>query len=144
VVAPPALVERLVAWRTLVDRQGDQVVEHAVAELLDDGTLDRHLRRTRRRYAGRRDALTQALSEALPAVRPLPRPGGLALWCEVRGRSGAQVRRWAERCLQRGVFFETAGSYTLDGSHPAAVRLGFAPHTREELADAVGRMAEVW
>jgi len=141
VVAPPPLIDQLVAWRTMIDRQGDQVVEHAVAELLDEGTLDRHLRRTRRHYQARRDTLLRALARRLPQVTPLPRPGGLALWCRVEGND---VDAWAERCQQRGVFFETASAYTLDGRALPWARLGFAGHDEGELLDAVERMRAAW
>jgi GntR family transcriptional regulator/MocR family aminotransferase len=141
VVAPPPLIRTLTAWRTLVDRQGDQVVEHAVAELIDDGTLARHLRRTRRLYAARRKALQHALAAQLPHVRPLPRPGGMALWCEVHHQD---VERWAERCRDRGVHFDTAKDYALDGHPSPFVRLGFAAYDEGELVQAVGRMAAAW
>ena len=143
VAGPPPLVERLVQIRTQVDRQGDQVVEEAVAELLDDGLLGRHLRRTRRVYARRRRVLREALARQLPGVRPRVRPGGLALWCEV-DRTATEVEAWAERCRSRGVHFETAASYTLDGSCQPFVRLGFACLDEAELLEAVRRMAAVY
>lgn len=143
VVAPAPLIQRLVAWRLLVDRQGDQVMEHAVAELIRDGILGRHLRKTRRTYAHRRSVLRHALADALPGVQPLPRPGGLALWCRVE-TTAAEVEAWAERCRGNDVHFETAASYTLDGSARPWVRLGFACHDPGELREAVTRMAAVW
>lgn len=143
VVAPPVLIDRLVQWRLLVDRQGDQVMEHAVAELIGDGVLGRHLRKTRRTYGSRRSVLRSALRRALPGVVPADRPGGLALWCRV-DRSADDVEAWAERCRGVDVHFETASSYTLDGSARPFVRLGFACHDAGELREAVERMASVW
>ncbi len=143
VVAPPPLIARLVQLRSMVDRQGDQVMEHAVAELLRDGVLSRHLRRTRRVYGRRRQVLLEAVRQALPEVEAVLRPGGLALWCRVE-QSAEAVEAWAERCRAAGVHFETALAYTLDGSARPFVRLGFAGHDEGELREAVRRMATVW
>ncbi|TNE86092.1 MAG: PLP-dependent aminotransferase family protein [Deltaproteobacteria bacterium] len=141
VLAPPAVLDRLVRRRRLVDRQGDRVVEQAMAELIDDGSMQRHFWRTRRVYAARRQALDEALSAHLPGVLPQRRPGGLALWCEV---PGVDVDAWASRCVEHGVFFETARTYAIDQRSSPQVRLGFAPHTEDELGEAVRRMARAW
>ena len=41
--APKDLIERLVAYRSFADLQGDPVLECAVAELFEDGLLQRHV-----------------------------------------------------------------------------------------------------
>jgi hypothetical protein len=52
VVAPPDLIERLVAYRSYADLQGDPALECALAELLDDGLIQRHVRKMRPRCGG--------------------------------------------------------------------------------------------
>jgi GntR family transcriptional regulator / MocR family aminotransferase len=39
IVGATRLIERIAAHRTLVDTQGDQVLEYALAELLEDGEI---------------------------------------------------------------------------------------------------------
>ncbi|WP_400194338.1 PLP-dependent aminotransferase family protein [Hymenobacter sp. B81] len=81
VVASPDVVTALSAQRRLVDRQGDALVEEAVAELLAEGELTRHLKRARQHYRHRRDACVQALQAALDGWLTVTVPaGGLALW----------------------------------------------------------------
>src|SRR5579875_1028356 len=63
--APLAVMQRLVALRATSDAQGDAAVECAIAELFEDGELLRHVRRMRRLYQTRRDALTTALERRL-------------------------------------------------------------------------------
>src|SRR5690606_18932354 len=46
-VAPQTVLQRAVAHRYYLDRQGDVVGEAAMAELLEDGELQRHVRRAR-------------------------------------------------------------------------------------------------
>jgi len=138
VVAPRRLAERLVDARTFVDRQGDQVVERAVAELASDGELERHVRRARRVYEGRRDVFVEALrsqfGEALSFTLP---PGGMALWARVHG---APVEALAEAAEREGVLVHTARRFTFEGRAPSFLRLGFASHPDKTLREGVRRL----
>ena len=60
VVAPEPVVRRLASHRFFIDAQSDRVLDHALAELFEDGEIERHLRRARRVYHGRRDTLARA------------------------------------------------------------------------------------
>ncbi len=139
VVAPEPLVQRLTAMRRHVDRQGDRVVEQAVAELIEDGQLDRHLGRTRRAWHARRDALLDAVQQHLPELRAEVPAGGLAVG--FHAPPPVDVDAWALRCEQAGVFFSTRSAYAFDGRPGPWLRLGFAGHTPDELHEAVRRMA---
>jgi GntR family transcriptional regulator / MocR family aminotransferase len=61
IVAPDDLIERLVAYRSFVDLQGDPVLECAIAELFEDGLIQRHVRKMRRIYRARLEILAAAL-----------------------------------------------------------------------------------
>jgi GntR family transcriptional regulator / MocR family aminotransferase len=140
VVAPAPLVDRLAAIRAFVDRQGDRAVERAVAELLEDGDVQRHARRARRIYAARRDALSEALRKHLGGVLAFAPPvGGMALWARVDG--AVDVDAWAARALARGVAFYPGRRFAFDGRRRPFVRLGFAALTEKELGEAVQKMA---
>jgi GntR family transcriptional regulator/MocR family aminotransferase len=138
-VAPPPLLERLAAVRHLVDRQGDQAVECAVAELLEDGEVQRHARRARRIYQVRRDALCQALQAELSSALRFEAPqGGISLWAQMD--PAVDVDSWSERALARGVAFYPARRFAFDGRSRPAARLGFAALNEREIAEAVRRM----
>jgi len=140
VVAPAPLIDHLAALRSFVDRQGDRAVERAVAELLEEGDVQRHVRRVRRIYRERRDALAEALREDLGEVLSFELPaGGMALWARVA--EGVDVDAWAERALARGVAFYSGKRYAFDGRKRPFVRLGFATLDEKELREAVRRMA---
>src|SRR5262249_1147603 len=138
-VAPPPLLEQVVRLRPLSDRQGDQAGECAVAELIEDGELQRHARRMRRVYLARRDALATArrawLGERVRFVLP---PGGMALWLEA---PGIDVDLWSARALAAGVSFYPARRFAFDGRTHPYLRLGFAAHSEPELREAVRRLA---
>src|SRR5436190_1553974 len=59
----------IAAVRLGVDLGVSSVDQLALADFLASGAMDRHLRRTRQRYAARRAALLEALQRELPGAR---------------------------------------------------------------------------
>ena len=139
VAAPRPLLEALAAHRYILDRQGDHTLECAVAELLDQGDVQRHARRARRIYQARRDSAVRALrSELGDAVSFSVPPGGISIWTRVAPE--IDVDEWAARALQRGVSVQTARKYSFDGRPRPFFRLGFAALDEEEMREAVRRL----
>jgi GntR family transcriptional regulator/MocR family aminotransferase len=139
VVAPTPLIERLAAHRSYVDTQGDQVLEYALAELFEEGAIQRYIRRVRREYRERRDTLVDALRSQLSGHVTFDVPaGGIALW--VKARKGLDVDAWARAASGHGAIFVTAAAYTLDGRPQPFIRLGFASLNGKELQEGVRRM----
>jgi GntR family transcriptional regulator / MocR family aminotransferase len=140
IVAPVPLIERIAAHRSYVDTQGDQVLEYAIAELLEEGAIQRHVRRMRREYRARRDVLVAALREELADDLTFTVPaGGIALWA--RARRALDVDAWARAARARGAVIVTGSAYTLDGRAEPCVRLGFASLNAKELQEGVRRLA---
>jgi GntR family transcriptional regulator / MocR family aminotransferase len=121
VAATPPVVDRIARYRTYVDVQGDQILENAVAHLLEDGEIERHIRRMLRIYRHRRDALCAALSAELPMLQVAPPRGGMA------GRSARS--RWASRFSPRATSrVATSRSISLaSGSRHATRRSSLKP-----------------
>jgi GntR family transcriptional regulator / MocR family aminotransferase len=140
VCAPQPLLDRLITLRAIADGVGDGALEHAVAELCEDGDLQRHARRMRRSYLARRAALASALEDRLADALSFSLPaGGMALWATVR--RGFDVDAWASRALERGVRVGTAREFALDGRARPYLRLAFASLTEQELGRAVDILA---
>jgi GntR family transcriptional regulator/MocR family aminotransferase len=140
VAAHPTVIERLARLRASIDRQGDHVLETAIAELIADGDLARHARKMRRVYHARRDALGAALTRELGGVLTftLP-PGGMTLWAQVAG--DIDLDRWREGAAARGVAVAFAKDFALDGRPRPFVRLGYAHLTERELAEVARRLS---
>jgi GntR family transcriptional regulator/MocR family aminotransferase len=64
-VAPADLLEALSRAKWLADRQSPMLEQYAMADFIDSGWLERHVRRMRLIYGGRREALVGALREYL-------------------------------------------------------------------------------
>ncbi len=140
VVASQPVIEAIARVRRVVDRQGDQISEAAMAELLADGTVLRHISRVRRVYRGRRQALAETLTDQLGDVLlPSPPPGGLAFWVRVLDDT-IDIAAWHRRCEERGVVFRIGSELHFRGQDPRHLRLGYAALNEEELVEAVRRM----
>jgi GntR family transcriptional regulator/MocR family aminotransferase len=140
VVAPPPVFERLASLRAASDARGDAAVECAVAELFEDGELLRHVRRTRRIYMARRDALAESLRRKLGGALAFRIPdGSMALWARVD--EGIDFPAWVRAGERAGVRFQSAQPYDFLGREQPFMRLGFSYHDEAELDEAVSRMA---
>ncbi len=138
-VAPRPLIERMAGLRTAIDRQGDAIAEAAVAELIEDGELERHARRMRRTYRERRDVLARELEKHLGARVSFELPtGGMAFWVRVHGTS---PERWIERARARGVSFRAGSELSLSERDVPYVRMGFTNLNERELTRAVREAA---
>jgi GntR family transcriptional regulator/MocR family aminotransferase len=138
--APRDVAERVAVHRSYLDLCGDPAIECALAELFEDGEVQRHVRRARRVYHSRRDAMARALRRHLQSVARFEIPsGGLSIWCTVP--RGIDVEAWAARCARAGVRFHTARWFSFDGRPRPAMRLGFAALSETEIERAVQIMA---
>ena len=140
IVAPPAVLRSVGAIRSLLDIQGDLATEAAIATLIEDGEIQRHVARVRRVYANRREILANSLRRAFGEGVEFTVPGGgMALW--VRVRMSVDVEAWARRSVERGVSWYTGRRYAFDGQPRPFARFSFACLNERELPEAVRRMA---
>lgn len=139
ITGPRAAIEALVRTRRLVDRQGDHVLEQAVATLLADGDVARHARRMRRIYRKRRDLLVEQVRTKLGgAVRCDVPDGGMALWLRVA--DDIDLDGWVARARALGVVLQPTRSLYADGALRPQLRIGFAGNSEDRLVEAVDRL----
>jgi len=140
VVAPAPVFARLASLRAASDARGDVAMECALAELFEDGELLRHMRRMRRIYASRSDALVDALRRRVGGALEFRVPeGGLAVW--TRADPAIDVAAWMQAGEREGVRFASAQPYDFHLRERAFMRLGFGYHDEAELDEAARRMA---
>jgi GntR family transcriptional regulator/MocR family aminotransferase len=138
-VAARSLVARLAALRFASSMQAPLVEQMAVAELLESGLLERHVRRVRRRLAERARALLAALAAELPEARVREPAGGTSAWVELP--AGADAAALAAACAERGVAFATGDAFRLDGDGPPALLLSFATLAPDAIREGVAELA---
>jgi GntR family transcriptional regulator / MocR family aminotransferase len=139
-VLPSALVSDVTRQYVATFASPPVIEQAAAASFLSSGELDRHLRRTRRVYRLRRDALIAALAASLPEVRV----GGAA--------AGLHLMAWLpEDCDEQSILaIARRRGVAVHGLHrhctsiapaPPALVLGYAQLSEQALRAAAGELA---
>jgi GntR family transcriptional regulator/MocR family aminotransferase len=139
IAAPKAFIDRAAAEITMIDRQGDQATEGAVAELIAIGEVHRHTRRVLKIYAERRALIDRLLREELEGHIQFDLPeGGLAVWA--RFKPGLDLAHLADTARRERLHFQPGGAFAIDAQPVHGARLGFASLDAGELRLAVRRL----
>jgi GntR family transcriptional regulator/MocR family aminotransferase len=113
------------------------ILQLALAQILDRGDLDRHLRRQRRRYHERRAALLDALATRLPTLRVSGVSAGLFVLLELP--DGVSEMDVAGRARTQGIVL---GAPVGDQDR-SALALGYANLAPTAAARAIDALAEI-
>jgi GntR family transcriptional regulator/MocR family aminotransferase len=138
---PPRLLDAVAAEKQLADRGTAHIEQHALAEFVAAGELDRHLRRMRARYRGRRAALVTALARALPEAEVQGIAAGLH--ATVRLPEGHDEQAILAEAGRRRVALETMGEYRDDGGFAGAptLLLGYGQIAEASIGAGVAELA---
>lgn len=138
---PERLAEAAVRRRTRADRGEPLLPQLALADLIARGELDRHLRRTRRRYRTRRDALVAAVAAELPGASVEGIAAGLH--AVVRLPAGADEVATVRAAGERGIALEGLAGFRRAGppTHPALV-VGYANLPEQTIARGIAELAK--
>uniref|UniRef100_UPI001F2A96BD aminotransferase class I/II-fold pyridoxal phosphate-dependent enzyme n=1 Tax=Streptomyces venezuelae TaxID=54571 RepID=UPI001F2A96BD len=110
---PAALVDEVVAAKGLREPYASATEQLTLADFLVSGAYDRHVRRMRQRYRGRRDRLTALLAERVPQARVTGIAAGLHAVVEL---PPGTERPALAAAVRHGVAVEGLASYR----HPEA------------------------
>ncbi|WP_433434410.1 PLP-dependent aminotransferase family protein [Nonomuraea sp. CA-141351] len=134
VAAPPDLAEAVRRARGELDLGSPVIEQYALAHFLRTGGYDKHLRRMRREYRRRRDALVRALAEELPEIRVKGIDAGLHVYLELP--DGWDELRTTRAAQELGLSTEPVAPMR-DSPGPAAVVVGFARLPAHKAFEAV-------
>jgi GntR family transcriptional regulator / MocR family aminotransferase len=137
---PDALVEAVAREKALDDLGTDALVQLAFAEFIESTGLDRHLRRMRRLYQARRDALIEALAENLPGAEVRGVAAGLQVL--VMLPPGSDEAGVVASAFAQGVALVGLSEYSLGGKMPEpALVVGYANATESAIVRGVAEIA---
>jgi len=141
-VLPKSLVEAFVATKAVGDT-GTAVLEQlALADLINTGHFDRHLRRTTASNAARRKALVLALRQQFgDRVEICGANAGLHVFAWVRGKSGGPINEASDRAGKAGVGLYTADPFYARPPDRTAILLGYAALRERDIREGVRRLA---
>lgn len=136
-VVPPDLIGPFTTAKWMTDRHTTLLEQAALADFLDEGHFDRHVRRMRRVYKRRRDVLLESLEREFGKDAGV-RGDAAGLHVTVRFRLGARVRAAAER---HGMHLASTGIYYLSRPVPNEFIFGFSAIGERTIRTAVRRLA---
>ncbi len=128
-------IEKVGSLRKIIDVQGDNIMEQAVLQLINDGDVKRHLKKTSAVYKAKRDyfetLLAKHLADKVNFVKP---EGGLAFW--LVPKVAIDVFEIAEKLKSQSIEIITPDKF----SHTTAIngfRLGYASLSEQQLEEGV-------
>ncbi|PWV51951.1 PLP-dependent aminotransferase family protein [Chitinophaga sp. S165] len=142
IVAPEVVINEAAAIRKLIDRQGEQLLEEATAELLSTGDISRHLKKSHKVYQERLENTCRLLREQLGEYLTFTQPnGGLAIWAAYR--KDISGRAVALNAGKLGLKISDGSNYFFqpDTYRPNDfIRIGYCSLDEKEMADAI----DIW
>jgi GntR family transcriptional regulator / MocR family aminotransferase len=136
IVAPRNLITELARLRQIIDTQGDPLMELALADLFQDGTIKRTLKKALKEYHQRRDFVCAFLSSRLAGKIEFKVPdGGLSIWA--RFHPSVALPPLALRLKEKGVILSNGLIHNTAPASLNATRMGFATMNRKEAERAL-------
>jgi 2-aminoadipate transaminase len=140
VVAPKPLIRRLVQAKQGTDLHTGTFVQMVANDICQRGILKQHVKRLRRVYHQRRDAMLDAIAEHWPAEVKYARPaGGLFLWPRVPDKIDTQ--EFLEKAVEEKVAYVPGTAFYPEGEGGRhAMRLNFSNASEEMINEGIYRM----
>ncbi|MCB9895508.1 MAG: PLP-dependent aminotransferase family protein [Planctomycetes bacterium] len=144
VVAPEWLIEAMVGLRWHIDFMPPMLESAALAQFIEEGHFERHLRRMRTLYADKRKAFNTILEERLPGVLPDPvPPGGMKIMLNVPRHLTRQDALMAAQHAGVRVYDQSV-CYFDPAAAPSTLTIGFTALPIEKVKEAAHRLVRAW
>jgi GntR family transcriptional regulator/MocR family aminotransferase len=132
-------IERVGSLRKIIDVQGDNIMEQAVLQLINEGEIRRHLKRTSALYKKKRDVFDRLLHKYLDGKATWHKPdGGLAFW--LVPALTMDIEQLTAGLLAHGIRVQSPSQFSFDKlTH--GFRLGYASLNEEQLEEGVRQIA---
>ncbi|HMI60277.1 MAG TPA: PLP-dependent aminotransferase family protein, partial [Puia sp.] len=139
-VGPEDFIGQAIYLRRLIELRGDNNMEDALAALIRNGDVGRHLKKVNKIYEARRDRLCLLLDSKLGDVVSYSMPsGGIAVWASFGKKY--PLKTVAEKAAKQGVYISNGQMYNTHNTVYNSVRMGFAGLTEAEMEEAIGILA---
>ncbi len=130
VVAPKNIIKEMQKYLGMINRQGDVVMEQVLGELIAEGDIHRHLKKSLKVYGERRNHCCKLLVQHFAAEATFEVPnGGLAIW--LKWNKPVSLLKLAKDCKQQDLFIPKNILY--QNKKLTAMRIGFGHLTMEEM-----------
>ena len=142
VVAPKAIMPKLLQAKQAADLHSPTFNQRMVAEVLKDGFIDRHVPTIRALYKAQCHAMLDALSKEMAGldVQWNQPDGGMFLW--VRLPEGVNAIDLLPKAVDRGVAFVPGAAFFATEPDPRSLRLSFVTASEEQIRVGIKALAD--
>ncbi|UZO79978.1 PLP-dependent aminotransferase family protein [Aquimarina sp. ERC-38] len=141
-IGPVDFIREAAHLRSIIDRQGDTILEHVISILIKNGDVYRHIQKVRKIYKKRRDLFCKLLSEQCGKFFNFTKPeGGMAVWVLLR-----DTYTWDNvMASAKALDIPFSSDYLIYGDAVTSkgIRMGFACLTTEEIYQSIDRLQKV-
>jgi len=141
VTLPSELAVPLVRMKRGCDRGDSFFLQVIMHEFILKGYLDKHIRRTKRIYKSRRDALLETMEETFPGELEWTKPhGGFSLWVNLPKKIKSLALY--HYCRERGAEFAVANFFWPGKQDASGFRLSWSLLEEGEIIDGATRLGQ--
>lgn len=143
VCGPAAFIRSLAAYRSIVNREGDPVLQQAVANLMIAGDIRKHIHNTRYVYMKRLELTHNIIHSVFAGQAYYTRPqGGLAIWLQLYKQ--VEPEQLLQKVQSAGVnVVNPLSYYNPKYNHAPGLRLGYASMDETGIIKGLGKLAKV-
>jgi 2-aminoadipate transaminase len=142
VVAPKAIMPKLLQAKQAADLHSPSFNQRMVAEVLKDGFIDRHVPTIRALYKHQCEVMLAALSQEMADldVQWNSPVGGMFLWARLP--EGVNAVDLLPKAVDKGVAFVPGAAFYADRGDPRTLRLSFVTASEEQIRIGIKALAD--
>lgn len=128
---PTKIGAEIAKLKRISSRQNEHLLQSCIADWLISGEFEKHLRKMRRIYNERRDAIIKDLEYfqmKYPQISWITPDGGMAIWIDIKTNS----THFAAKARKLSVYVTPEKNFRHDGKDGTHLRLGFTGQTVQE------------
>lgn len=144
-IAQPELLAKATMCKQFSDAHTSTFAQATAAQYLKAGRMPDTLKRVRKVYAERAQAMGNALKRELGDAIAFTQPqGGLFFWASLTGAGGKpkDAAAFAKKAIEQGVAFVPGAPFYAKNPDPATLRLSFATADVAKIEEGVGRLGK--
>ena len=139
IAAPRIVIDHLNRVKQRSDLHASLLAQAAIHEFAKRGLLAKHVKRVRKGYVERRDAMLEALEKYFPEEAKWNRPqGGMAVW--VRLPDSLNSRQLLPQAVENGVSFISGEHFYASSAQQNMMRLSFTMAEPRSIEEAIKRL----
>jgi 2-aminoadipate transaminase len=141
-IASDEIINKLTLLKQSTDLCTNVFSQYVAYEYIYGGYLDKHVKKIKDLYKGKRDIMLKALKKYFPKEAKYTIPtGGMFLWVTLPQRVNTRVM--FQKAVANKVAYVVGDAFYPEGGHYNSMRLNFSYSSDEEIAEGIRRLSEV-